>query len=84
MDATPARPGITVRIVRRGEQAPPREHDWAGTTIEQRIEAVWELTRLCLAWQGDDEPRLDRSVVRIRRGDPRPVPGQPDQDRGMR
>jgi len=39
------------------------------TTPEERINAVWELTLLCLAWQGDQtvEPRLQRSVSRVQR-----------------
>jgi hypothetical protein len=45
------------------------EDSWAGTTIDERIAAVWELTLECLAWRGADasEPRLQRSVCRIER-----------------
>jgi hypothetical protein len=59
---------ITTRILRPGELAVD-EDDWAGTTAAERIEAVWTLTLQCLAWQGweGDEPRLQRSVVRIQR-----------------
>lgn len=51
------------------------------STIDERIEAVWTLTRACLEWratgaagaagadgaEGDDEPRLRRSVARVLR-----------------
>jgi hypothetical protein len=58
---------ITTRILRPGDAAV--EDDWAGTTAAERIEAVWTLTLQCLAWQGweGDEPRLQRSLVRIQR-----------------
>src|SRR5262245_48726220 len=50
---------ITTRIHRPGDP-PLEEDDWAGTTVAERIEAVWTLTLECLAWQGweGDEPRL--------------------------
>ena len=59
---------ITTRIRRPGDPG-PEEDEWAGTTVEERIEAVWQLTLECLAWQGQeaDEPRLQRSVVRVQR-----------------
>jgi hypothetical protein len=45
------------------------------STMDDRIEAVWTLTRACLEWratgadgtEGDDEPRLRRSVARVLR-----------------
>jgi len=37
----------TSRIFRRGDP-PPRETGWESHTPAERIEAVWELTRLCL------------------------------------
>ena len=42
---------------------------WLSRSPEERLAAVWELTLQCLAWQGSgaDEPRLQRSVVRIQR-----------------
>jgi hypothetical protein len=63
-----ARDGITSRIVRPGEPEPP-DRDWLAVPIPERIAAVWELTRLCYAWRqgGADEPRLQRTVVRVRR-----------------
>lgn len=56
---------ITGRVFRAG-QTPPPDTDWANSTPEERIDAVWTLTVLCLAWNQDDfiEPRLDKSVVR--------------------
>lgn len=38
-------------------------------TMDERIEAVWELTLACMAWRDEEpgEPRLRRTVVRIRR-----------------
>ena len=37
--------------------------------FEERMSAVWELTRLCLQWgsTGRDAPRLQRAVVRAQR-----------------
>ena len=42
---------------------------WQGSTMEERIAAVWELTRDCIAFQDPDapEPRLQRSIVRLER-----------------
>ena len=59
---------ITSRIIRPG-QTVPADRGWEGSTPEERINAVWELTLLCLAWTGDraSEPRLQRSVSRIQR-----------------
>lgn len=64
MASTPRTRNLTTRVFRAG-QAPPPRADWEGTTAEERINAVWELTRLCLAWSGSGEPRLQRSVCRI-------------------
>ncbi len=59
---------ITGRVFRAG-QTPPPDTEWADSTPEERIDAVWMLTVLCLAWNQEDfiEPRLQRSVVRIQR-----------------
>jgi len=48
---------ITSRIIRKGDPQ-PEEQEWANTTPEERMNAVWELTRLRMAWQLDqtDEP----------------------------
>ena len=62
------RSNVITRVIRNGEPLTQESH-WDSATPEQRIEAVWELTLLCLAWQGKpaDEPRLQRSVSRIQR-----------------
>ena len=59
---------ITSRIIRPGAAVPDEQH-WDNATPEERINAVWELTLLCLAWQPNqaDEPRLQRSISRIQR-----------------
>lgn len=62
-----ARRNITTRIIRPGEKEPV-DRDWLENyTMDERIDAVWTLTKLCLAWNndGDDEPRLHRSLTRI-------------------
>ena len=68
MGASHNRKYMTARVIRPGD--PPRDDaDWEAATPEERINAVWELTLLCLAWQGDQtgEPRLQRSVSRVQR-----------------
>ena len=68
MEASHSRNYITARVIRPGD--PPRDDaDWETATPEERINAVWDLTLLCLAWQGDQtgEPRLQRSVSRVQR-----------------
>jgi hypothetical protein len=64
---TPARRIVSSRVIRSGTTVP--DDDWAGSSMNERIAAVWELTRQCLAWDRDpnDEPRLQRSIVRIQR-----------------
>ena len=58
---------ITSQVIRPGLEA-TRDGDWEGSTAEERIEAVWGLTLLCLAWGGiEGEPRLQRSISRIQR-----------------
>lgn len=59
--------GMTVRIIRNGVE--PEDDSWKDSTPEDRIEAVWTLTKLCLAWNNHniDEPRLQRTVTRIQR-----------------
>ena len=58
---------ITTKVFRAGETPP--DDDWIGSSVAERIDAVWELTRQCLAWNqtGTDEPRLQRSVSRVQR-----------------
>ena len=59
---------ITVRIIRDGAPEPP-DDDWSKATPEERIEAVWTLTKLCMAWNNasTDVPRLQRTITRIQR-----------------
>ena len=58
---------MTSQVIRPGME-PTDDRDFGGATPEERIEAVWELTLLCLAWGGsDNEPRLQRSVSRVQR-----------------
>lgn len=61
---------LQTRILRRGEPAEEApDVDWLDYTPAERIEAVWTLTKACMAWGGesDGEPRLQRSVSRIQR-----------------
>ena len=59
---------MSIRIIRDG-QSETFDDEGPGSTPEERIEAVWTLTRLCLAWNNPvtDEPRLQRTVTRIQR-----------------
>ena len=61
------RPNIEVKVIRNGQV--PRDNAWKDSTPEERIEAVWTLTKLCLAWnnQSTDEPRLQRTITRVQR-----------------
>ena len=68
MEASNKRKYMTARVIRPGDP-PSDDADWEAATPEERINAVWDLTLLCLAWQGDQisEPRLQRSVSRVQR-----------------
>jgi hypothetical protein len=59
---------VTARVVRPGQPI-PEDDEGLDSSIEERIAAVWELTKLCHAWNQDGfgEPRLQRSVVHIQR-----------------
>ena len=59
---------ITVTFIRDGLPEPP-DDDWTNASPEERIEAVWMLTELCLAWNkpSASEPRLQRTVTRLQR-----------------
>jgi hypothetical protein len=59
---------IKVRVIRNGLPEPP-DTDWSMASPEERIEGVWTLTELCLAWNklSPGELRLQRSVTRIQR-----------------
>ena len=56
------------RVFRNG-QRPPDEADWSSYTPGERMNAVWDLTCACLAWQMEDPSalRLQRSVSRVQR-----------------
>lgn len=60
---------ITVRVIRGGPEPP--DNDWLNASPEERIEAVWTLTELCLAWNKplESEPRLQRTVTRLQRAE---------------
>lgn len=40
---------IVSRVIRPGEQEPPDSEDWSDATPDERIEAVWTLTKACMA-----------------------------------
>ncbi len=67
MDSHHLRANASSRVFRGGDSVAD-DDSWKDLTPAERIEAVWYLTCLCLAWNGsDDEPRLQRSVGRIQR-----------------
>ena len=59
---------ISVRVIRNGAPEPP-DNDWSKATPEERIEAVWTLTELGLAWNAlsSSEPTFQRTVTRVQR-----------------
>jgi hypothetical protein len=59
---------IVSRVIRPGDP-PGTTAETEISTPEERMNTVWELTRLCLAWRTEPpgESRLQRSVVRIQR-----------------
>jgi hypothetical protein len=70
MDDRERRRQATTRVIRLGEDDGALDRAaWSGSTMEERIAAVWELTLECLAWSDPDasEPRLQRSVCRVER-----------------
>lgn len=56
------------RVFRNGER-PPDEADWSRYTREERMNAVWDLTCTCLAWQVEDPSalRVQRTISRVQR-----------------
>jgi len=66
MEPPAKRRNITSRTIRPGEPLPSEEY-WDTATPEERMNAVWELTRLCLFWKTGDiaEPRLDKQITRV-------------------
>jgi hypothetical protein len=59
---------MRVRVIRDGRPE-PADDEWIMASPEERIEAVWTLTELCLAWNEHStrEPRLQRTVTRLQR-----------------
>jgi len=59
---------MTVRVIRGGLPEPP-DDDWIMASPEERIEAEWTLTELCLTWNkpSTSVPRLQRTVTRLQR-----------------
>ena len=59
---------VETRVIRR-RQSEPERNEWIGFSPAERIEAVWMLTKLCLAWnnQAEHEPRLQRTLTRVQR-----------------
>src|SRR5215813_15429278 len=59
---------ITINIIRDGKE--PRDESWKDISLSERIEMVWTLTKLCMAWNNrwtGDEQRLQRTVTRLQR-----------------
>ena len=59
---------MSAKVV-RGGQDEPTGNEWVDASPEERIEAVWTLTRICFEWNGNSslEPRLQRTVTRLQR-----------------
>lgn len=68
MSDAPQLKEMFVRTI-RGKNAEIEGHELNALSPSERIELVWILTKLCLAWnnQLQDEPRLQRTVTRIQR-----------------
>jgi hypothetical protein len=63
---------MSLRLVRRGEGERPFEREfWNRLTPEQRVECLWDMVLEARELKGldGDEPRLQRSVVRLLRRD---------------
>jgi hypothetical protein len=70
MDDRERRRQATTRVIRLGDDDGALDRAaWLGSTVEERIAAVWDLTLECMAWSDPDvgEPRLQRSVCRVER-----------------
>ena len=61
---------MTTRVIRQGQNE-SADHEWLDMSPEERIEAVWTLTELCLAWNEStlSESRLQRTVTRLQRAE---------------
>ena len=68
MSDAPQLKEMFVRTI-RGKSAEKEGHELNALSPSERIEMVWILTKLCLAWsnQLQDEPRLQRTATRIQR-----------------
>ena len=67
-DSTPERRTITARLVRPGEDPNAFDREfWDAVGPEVRLEALWDMVLELRAWKGEegDQPRLQRSVVRL-------------------
>jgi len=70
MDDRQRRAHAVTRVIRMdADDGALDRAQWAGSSMEERIAAVWGLTLECLAWSDPDagEPRLQRSVCRVER-----------------
>jgi len=65
------RPGAVSRVIREGTPE-PLDDESMKMTPEERIDAVWVLTKECMGWNGEgaDEPRLRKDVIKITRRRP--------------
>ena len=59
---------LNVKVIRNGKSE-PFDDNWSEASPAERIEGVWMLTKLCLAWnqESDDEPRLQRTITHVQR-----------------
>lgn len=67
MSIASPREKIETQVIRDGQQPSANQPD--KSSPEERIEEVWTLTKLCLAWRDSlaNEPRLQRSITRVQR-----------------
>ena len=64
---------IKVGVIRDGLPELP-DKDWSLASPEERIEAVWTLTKLRWGWNNPsaDELRMQRNITRVLRGQREP------------
>jgi hypothetical protein len=63
--------GIVARLSLQGDDEVAFDRAfWAGLGPAARLEALWDMVLEARVWKGNrgDEPRLQRSVLRIERG----------------